>query len=183
MTLKTLINVLQRKRLVNKFEYYSLLAKKNNDSKKRLPVQAHLFRGQKDNQSMQVQDVSITEPPKINKYHQHQDKEKAEINALEHLSYMNACARMELLNANSKLMNFHILKKHLNQKQDSNNNKSMDFTLTFKSDFKVNGNRKGSSNTRQNRRDKKFELNSKALYAKNSFSNILEDNPATLIKQ
>lgn len=145
-------------------------------------MQANVFRAQNDSHSMRVQDISITEPPKIDKY-QHQDQEKAEINALEHLSYMNACARMELLNANSKLMNFHILKKHMNQQKNDSNNKSMDFTLTFKSDFKVNGKRKGTSNTRQNRRDKKFELNSKALLAKNSFSNILEDNPATLIKQ
>lgn len=174
-------SVLPRKKLVNKFEYYSLLNKKNNTSKKNIPIQ-NPIRGRKDSQSMRVQDVSMTDPPQSDEY-QLQDKEKEEVTALEHLSYMNACARMELLNANSKLMNFHILKKHLDKKKNPNNNKSMDFTLTFKSDISINQSRHGTNNTRQNRRNKKFEIDSKALLVKNSFSNILEDNPATLIKQ
>lgn len=62
---------------------------------------------------MRVQDISVAEQePSEEQTH---DKEKSEITALEHLSYMNACARMDLINANAKLMNFHILKKYMNK--------------------------------------------------------------------
>ena len=51
-----------------------------------------------------------------------ENKDCSEITALERLSYMNAWARMELLNANSKLLNFQIhrdskfiLRLHSNQ--------------------------------------------------------------------
>jgi len=66
-------------------------------------------------------------------------KNSSEIKALEHLSYINACARMELLNVNSKLINYHILKKNIatSKQEDNDGNKSMDFTLTFRSDFSV----------------------------------------------
>jgi hypothetical protein len=60
-----------------------------------------------------------------------------EVKALEHLSYINACARMEFLNANSKLINYHVGKKKSTSKKKINDlsNKSMDLTLTLRSDI------------------------------------------------
>ena len=81
------------------------------------------------------------------------NKESSEIMALEHLSYINACARMELLNANSKLINYHVLKKNskaLNKPKNADSNKSMDFSLSFRSDFNINNkfnkSRRGTKN-------------------------------------
>ena len=103
--------------------------------------------------------------------------------ALEHLSYINACARMELLNANSKLINYHILKKNTATKKLDNDagNKSMDFSLTFRSDFNMSSRfNKSRRKTNANNDKSQAEI---ILANKNSYSNILEDNPATLIKQ
>ena len=76
---------------------------------------------------------------------------------------------MEFLNANSKLINYQMMKNSsTNTKQSSSGNKSMDFTLTLRSDFSMQA--------------KPLEAPS-ILFSKKSFSNILEDNPASFIKQ
>jgi hypothetical protein len=90
---------------------------------------------------------------------------------------------MELLNANSKLINYHILKKNTaaGAKQSDSSNKSMDFSLSFRSDFNINNKfnkaRRGTKKEMDDMKPNKLLLNKK------SFSNILDMNPATLIKQ
>lgn len=151
----------------NKTEYFSLLAKKSSNSRKKLGIQTNKIRNQLDSQSMRVQDISTDDRNDVEIL----EKSKQEIAALEKLHLMNAWARMKLINANKAA--------------SSNNNKSVDFSLSFKQDFNMWGkkSRKGVSITRQNHRPKHNELANQVLQAQYSFSNILQDNPATLIKQ
>lgn len=121
----------------NKFEYYSLLSNKNSQSKKKLGIQTNNLRSKNDSQSVRIQNFSRVKKDEEGK-ELNKDKYKEDINALENLNYMNACARMDLISANNKLMNINLLKKCMDlNKAAKNNNKSMDFTLTFKSDFSV----------------------------------------------
>lgn len=101
---------------------------------------------------MRAHEIQTTQGSRENT-EEDEGKESAEITALEHLSYINACARMELLNANSKLLNYQILKKNIIFKPNPSDvgNKSMDFTLTFRSDFnyKEKASKKKKSNNEQ----------------------------------
>lgn len=95
---------------------------------------------------------------------------------------------MELINANSKLINFQILKKYMNPNKQKGNdgNKSMDFTLTFRSELNFNQTTEKRNKTRKNQRfpDQSEKVKEgKVLLTKNSFSNILDDNPVNLIRQ
>ena len=81
-----------------------------------------------------------------------------------------------------------ILKKNISIKQNISDlgNKSMDFTLTFKSEFNKNDTSKSKSNKYSNldwNTDVEGNSKKKQLVSKKSFSNILEDNPAIYIKQ
>lgn len=92
-----------------KFEYFSLLAKHNVESRKNIGTTSSAFGSRKESNSVREGDVSVSYASKENKTEpQLENKDFSEITALERLSYMNACARMELLNANSKLLNFQI---------------------------------------------------------------------------
>ena len=79
-----------------------------------------------------------------------------------------------------------ILKKNISIKQNISDlgNKSMDFTLTFRSDFNNNENSKLKSKKYENLEwNTDVENNKKQMVSKKSFSNLLEDNPVTFIKQ
>lgn len=157
---KNLENVNSRKKL----EHFSLLAKKNNNSKKAIGIR--VLGQQSRKEVWKESDLTL-----VNASHDELDPEKnsSEIQALEHLSYINACARMGLLNANTKLLNYQILKKNTaSNKQGNESNKSMDFTLTFRSDFNMNGS--------FNKDRRKTNINVTNL-------NILDENPVTLIKE
>jgi len=71
-----------------KFEYYSLLSKKNTGSKKKLGMQANNLRNKTDSQSMRINN-SVPNSAKPEK-EETKDKSKEDIDALEHLNYMNA---------------------------------------------------------------------------------------------
>jgi len=70
----------------NKTEYFSLLAKKSSNSRKKLGIQTNKIRNQLDSQSMRVQDISTDDRNDVEIL----EKSKQEIAALEKLHLMNA---------------------------------------------------------------------------------------------
>lgn len=165
-------------------EYFSLLARKNNASRKKLEIKPEAPQANRNPPVLKAHDISVVEMDE-NSNTENLIKEKSEITALEHLSYINAWARMELLHANSNLINYHILKKNVNLKKQGNSDlgeNSLDMTLTFRSEFNLN-----TASSKNSGADKRGFVHkageAKAPLNKHSFSNILEENPATLIKQ
>ena len=85
------------------------MAKHNVESRKNVGTVSSAFGNRKESNSVREAEISMSYGTKNNQLEaEEQSKEWAEITALERLSYMNAWARMELLNANSKLLNFQI---------------------------------------------------------------------------
>lgn len=73
----------------SKINYFSLLATKNSNSRKKIALQSELLRNKKDSRSMREQEANV--PQSKENFHQNtKPKEKAEITALENLSYINA---------------------------------------------------------------------------------------------
>lgn len=77
--------------LNKKFEYFSLLAKHNVESRKHIGTTSSAFGSRKESNSMREADVSVSYGTKENIIDgKPENKDCSEITALERLSYMNA---------------------------------------------------------------------------------------------
>lgn len=72
-----------------KLEYFSLLARKNNGSRKQLVGKTSGIQANHDSHQLKAHDISVVEMDE-NSNTENLVKEKSEITALEHLSYINA---------------------------------------------------------------------------------------------